>query len=239
MTHRLPREVSASVAAELDARADPETKAWWTRYLKGEARFRGVKMAGIRAVAGATNEKFALDDVPVDRLFDVTDGLFAQPVSEDKLCATLILAEHQLERLRTIDTRRLAGPLEHDLLADWNSCDWYCVKVLGPFIATEDIERRARAIARWRHAPLLWQRRAAAVAFVNLVSKPPLFDGLHELVVEVCEHNVADPTRWSQTSVGWVMRELAKQSPTTVDDFVSAHRMMMSNEAVRAATRNL
>jgi hypothetical protein len=121
VSDQLPEEVAAFVAAELDARADETTQTWWTRYLKDEATFRGVKMANTREVARVTNGRFALDDLPVERLFDVTDGLFAQPDTEDKLCATLILAEHQLERLRTIDTERLGRPLRRGLLAHWNS----------------------------------------------------------------------------------------------------------------------
>jgi 3-methyladenine DNA glycosylase AlkD len=71
------------------------------------------------------------------------------------------------------------------------------------------------------------------------VNKPPLFDGLHELVVEVCERNITDPTRWSQTCVGWVMRELTMQAPHTVKAFVAANADRMSTEAIKAAAKNL
>lgn len=231
--------VAAHVADELDERAIESTREWWTKYLKGEADFRGVKMADIRVVATRTNTSFGLDDCSVTELFDITDHLLSQPATEDKLCATLLLAEHHLDRLETSDVERLAGPLERDELADWNSCDWYCVKLLGPFIAEREAEHRGKAIAAWRDRPGLWQRRAAAVAFVNLVSKAPLFDEMHELVVGVCERNVEDPTRWSQTSVGWVLRELSRQNPAIVESFLARHGDRMSTEARKAAGKHL
>lgn len=233
------REVAAFVAEGLDEHATDSTKDWWTKYLKGEAEFRGVKMADTRAVANAANDRFGLDDLSVADLFEVTDHLFARPATEDKLCATLLLAEHHLERLETDDVERLGAPLERGELADWNSCDWYCVKLLGPFIAHCDVERRATAVAGWRDRPGLWQRRAAAVAFVNLVTKEPLFAGMQDLVVTVCERNVEDPTRWSQTSVGWVLRELSKQNPSIVESFLARHGEQMSTEARKAASKHL
>ena len=54
--------------------------------------------------------------------------------------------------------------------ACWNVCDWFCVKVLGSLVEMEG-EACARAIAGWRRAENLWQRRAAGVAFVNLVGR--------------------------------------------------------------------
>lgn len=234
-----PPEVASFVAEALAERAQQATSSWWTGYLKGEARFRGVKMADTRVVARAANDGFGLAGCDIDDVFAITDVLFAQPTTEDKLCATLLLAEHHLDRIRTDDVERLAGPLERDQLADWNSCDWYCVKLLGPFIALQDSEARATAVAMWRDQPSLWSRRAAAVAFVPLVTRPPLFDGMHDLVVAICERNVEDPTRWSQTSVGWVLRELSKRAPDVVATFVERNGARMSADARRAAVKHL
>ena len=49
---------------------------------------------------------------------------------------------------------------EQGHIADWNTCDWFCVRVLGP-LAEQQGEACARAIAAWKDAPTLWQRRAA------------------------------------------------------------------------------
>ena len=86
----------------------------------------------------------------------------------------------------------------------------------------------------------MWQRRAAAVSFVNLAPQGErYFDGFTDLLLTVCASNVADPARFSQTSVGWLLRELSSGEPTRVQDFVDEHRGSMSREALKAATARL
>lgn len=38
-----------ALQSDLDARATEKSRAFWTRYLKGDATFRGVPMAEVRA----------------------------------------------------------------------------------------------------------------------------------------------------------------------------------------------
>ena len=142
--------------------------------------------------------------------------------------------------MRAVHVDDLALPLRSGDVSDWNVCDWYCVKALGPFVvAGSDTEARARAIASWSHADGLWQRRAGAVAFVNhAASRPEIFDGFSALLLEVCETNASDGRRWSQTSVGWVLRELSRQEPEVVSEFLRTHPEL-STEAVRNAGKYL
>lgn len=223
----------------LAAHAATPTREWWERYLKGTARFRGVRMADIRRVVNRLVGEHGLADADAATWLAVARACFGQPLSEDKLGGVLLLAEHGLSTLRRRHVENLAAPLAAGHLADWNTCDWYCVKVLGPFVAAApDPESRARAVAGWRDAPVLWQRRAAAVAFVDLAGAAELFDGFTELLLDVCRTNVSDDTRWSQTSVGWLLRELSDRRPEDVQQFVDAHPQMRA-ESRRAATARL
>jgi 3-methyladenine DNA glycosylase AlkD len=86
-----------------------------------------------------------------------------------------------------------------------------------------DMQPMAEAVAEWRTAERLWQRRASAVAFVGLASQPEPYPGFRDLLFAVCSANAADPTRWSQTSVGWLLRELSDADPRRVEAFVDAH----------------
>ncbi len=228
------------VADDLDACADPGTREWWERYMKGEARFRGVKMADTRRVVRQLVNEHELTDASAERFLELALACLGQPDTEDKLAGVLLLAEHGLATLTIDHVDRLGTPLADGAIADWNVCDWYCVKVLGPFVAAgNDTESRARAIAGWKDAETLWQRRSAAVAFVYLApTEPELFPGFTDLLLDVSGANIADPTRWSQTSVGWLLRELSARSPNQVRDFVAAHPEM-SGEARRAATAKL
>ena len=236
--------VAQSFADDLDGllaeHADSERRAWWERYLKGEARFRGVQMADTRAAVQTLVVRYGIAEADARTFLEVAGSCFRRPDSEDKIAGALLLAEHGLDTLTIEHVGDLAAPLAADLLADWNTCDWYCVKVVGPFVAAgSDLEARARVVADWRQAPGLWQRRAAAVAFVGLAAAPAEpFDGFVELMLEICRTNTADPTRWSQTSVGWLLRELAHARPEQVLEFLEQHDEL-STEARRNARKHL
>jgi 3-methyladenine DNA glycosylase AlkD len=228
------------IADGLNSCADLRTKEWWERYMKGEARFRGVKMADTRRVVRQLVDEHGLADASAETFLALALACLEQPDTEDKLAGVLLLAEHGLNTLTIDHVDRLGAPLNDGAIANWNVCDWYCVKVLGPFVtAGSDIAPRARAIAGWTGEETLWQRRSAAVAFVYLApTEPELFPGFTELLLDVSAVNVADPTRWSQTSIGWLLRELSARSPDQVREFVAAHPEM-SGEARRAATARL
>lgn len=224
----------------LDRAAAVKTKDWWERYLKGQAVFRGVKMADTRRIVADLVGRHALDVTDDMTIVEHAGACFAQPWTEDKLAGVLLLAEHGLAALTMSNIDDLASPLATGQLADWNSVDWYCVKVLGPFlVAGQDVEARCRAVADWVHAETLWQRRAGAVAFAShAATEPELFDGFTDLLLDIAAVNVGDQTRWSQTSVGWLLRELAQRRPDLVISFVASHPDM-SKEATANALKHL
>lgn len=157
--------------------------------------------------------------------------LLRQKHSEDKLAGILMLQKLDLG-LR--DVRDLGALFERGHIADWSTCDWLCVKVLGPLIQRHG-RPMAEAIAEWRHSGNLWQRRAAGVAFVNIVKHGQYTD----LVLEVCAVTVRSPERFAQTGTGWVLRELSVAAPDRVAAFVRAHRQEFSAEGLRYATAKL
>lgn len=233
------RTIVRAIQSDLEPLAEEKTRVWWEKYLKGEASFRGVKMAGVRQVVAAAWTRHDLAAESAESLIDLARALMAEPDTEDKLAGVLLLTEHAMDHLAIEHVDTLGEPLADGSLADWNSVDWYCVKALASFlVAGHDVRKRAQAIAAWRDAETLWQRRAAAVAFVPHAPKPPPFKDFDALLLRVCRANVADPTRWSQTSVGWLLREMAHRVPDTVRAFVDEHPEM-STEARRNALKHL
>ena len=229
--------------ARLQAVAQEETRQWWTEYLKGAASFRGVPMPELRRIVDAWADDHSLvDDLDDRQLLDLTDTLLRQADTEDKLAAMLFIHERLLPagRLRWPPAlARWATLFEDGAIADWNACDWFCVKVLGPLIQ-RDGEACARAVAGWIDAEGLWQRRASTVAFANLVSlEEPVFPGLHELVLDNCRALIADPDRFAQTAAGWVLRELSRADPVAVAEFLDRHGVAMTAEARAKAKRHL
>ncbi len=166
--------------------------------------------------------------------------LFAELHAEDKLAGILVLAELLLDRLGAAEMPTLAQPFERGHIGEWSTCDWYCVKVLGRMLEKPDGRATADAIASWRNGGSLWQRRAAAVAFVRVARRGEVaMPWLVPLVLTVCATNARDPERFSQTSVGWVLRELSHAAPDAVSAFVDEHRELLSSEARNMATARL
>jgi 3-methyladenine DNA glycosylase AlkD len=231
----------AAIADQLAAAADEKTRVWWERYLKGAVPFRGVPMAGIRRIVHETWRTTGVDQEDPDVQIELALGQFAEPYSEDKIAGVLALSELLLDHVTVDHVPALAGPFERGHIEDWSTCDWYCVKVLGRFVERgADRQARAEAIGAWRDAQTLWQRRAAAVSFVNLAPQGERFyDGFTDLLLTVCRANVADPARFSQTSVGWLLRELSGADPDQVRAFLDEHGQSMCREARRAAAARL
>ncbi len=163
-----------------------------------------------------------------------------EPLSEDKLAGILILAEHLLDELGVEDLPAFRALLsEH--LCDWSSCDWFCVKVLGPMLArSPEPERIADELIEWTHSDDLWVRRAGLVAFVNLAPEGDAgLPRLSERILIGAERNATDERRFAQTSVGWVLRELSATEPAAVRRFLARHGDRLSAEARRAASAKL
>jgi 3-methyladenine DNA glycosylase AlkD len=229
------------LARRLDERADERTRSWWERYLKGAIEFRGVPMQGVREVVHAVWSDRGLDDRPREEQFEIVLVLFAQRYAEDKLAAILVLGERLIDDLTAADVPLLAEPFARGHIADWSTCDWYCMKVLARLLErAADAGAAADAIAAWKSAPGLWQRRAAAISFVTLARHGNArLPNLTTLILDVCSANVRDQARFSQTSVGWVLRELSRADPDAVTAFVDEHAAEMSAEARRMATAKI
>lgn len=235
-----PRAAATDLDRRLAAHGDPDKRAWWERYLKGEAAFHGVPIATVRRVVSEWYADHGLDRVPDEQFVAHLTAAVALPATENALAVYVLLQDHTLQRLDPArDLPTIARWFDDGSVADWNSCDWLCVRVLGPLVELHGADV-GRTIARWRDAPGLWRRRAAVVAFVNLVGRDPeVFPGARRLVLETCASNVADPQRFAQTGVGWVLRELSTVAPAAVTAFVDEHGDALSTEARRTATARL
>jgi 3-methyladenine DNA glycosylase AlkD len=219
--------------ADLAAHADGAKRAWWDRYLKGEARFRGVSTADIRRLAGAWWTSHDGEVLGPAEQLETCLALLRCPMTEDKLAGMLLLGERLIPAGRVACAPAVAhfGPLYAEgHLADWNAVDWFCVRVLGPLIERSGAPC-ARSIAAWVDAAVLWQRRSAVVAFVELARS----GAYAELIVETADRLVLDEERFAQTGVAWVMRELGTARPDLTEPFLQRHVDDMSPEARKQA----
>lgn len=228
----MPTSALSALQSALAAHADPVKKAWWERYLRGAMPFRGVPMATIRREVAAW--------APTEGQFDAALALLAEPLAEDKLAGILLLAEHVLPSGEPRGPDLLAAlvpSFDAGWVADWNTCDWLSVKVLHGLLLREG-PLLTPALASWSHGTTLWQRRAAVVAFVKLAPRGDAnWAGFTDSLLAACAINALDTARFSQTSVGWALRELSKAEPARVQAFVSSHPL--SKEAEKMALAKL
>jgi 3-methyladenine DNA glycosylase AlkD len=183
-------------------------------------------MAGIRrAVRASLRQGF--EEMDHAAKLSVALDWLAQPWSEDKLAGVLLIAEHLAPALDDADVTALAHPFQQGHIADWNVCDWMCVKAIHRFVTLADIaldRSRAEAVAAWCDAGSLWQRRAAVVSFVNVAARGEAnFAGFSDLLLEACAANIQVADRFAHTGPGWALRELSAAEPARVRGFVDAH----------------
>jgi 3-methyladenine DNA glycosylase AlkD len=227
----------------LDARVSHDRKTWWERYLKGVITFKGVRMSDIRAAL-----HLWIDDEQIETRCSLAEQkalaleLISEQVAELKLAGILYLQEVLLPR-GALDCRsdldRFADLFKAGHIADWNTCDWFCVKVLGS-LAEQQGEPCARAIAAWSKTDPLWQRRASGVAFVNLAKHgEENFAGFTGMLLAVCADTVQSDERFAQTGTGWVLRELSSAEPERVMDFIEQHAEDFTADGWRYLFRKL
>ena len=232
-----------SLQLRLDARATAATREWWTKYLRGAASFRGVKMGDVRKAVHALFEDERLGErLSVGQQKDLALMLLEEDYTEDKLAGVLFLQEILLPAGALdwhSDLPRFARLFDEGYIRDWNVCDWFCVKVLGPMVEQHG-EACARAISEWRGAQSVWQQRASVVAFVNLASKGDRnFPGFTEMVLDNCSYLLGSQERFAQTGVGWVLRELSRSDQGRVIAFVEATLDRFSREALKNTIKYL
>lgn len=234
-------DLLSALEARLDALATEKSRAFWERYLKGTVPFRGVPMASIRTAVHAWWREDGPSSLASPAQKALALSLFDGRFGEDKLAGTLTLQELLLEALTLEDVDELAALFERERIADWNTCDWFCVKVLGRLVA-RDLPSRAmaEAIAFWRGARTVWQRRAANVTFASLAKRGEgNFEGFTRLMLETCAVTVCSEERFAQTGVGWLLRELAETERAAVLAFTRRHLGAMSREGVRYVVERL
>ncbi len=121
---------------------------------------------------------------------------------------------------------------ERGLIADWNTCDWFCVRVLGPTIAAYR-SVCASAVAKWSTSQELWKARASVVGFVPVIAVPDH----HPLVLRSSAVLIRRDERFAKTAVGWILRDLSKYDSGKVAAFVDENLMYFSTESIRNALK--
>ncbi len=217
----------------LDRSSSRATKTWWERYLRRAIAFRGVGIPEIRSRLADWRSDHDLGSRPTADQFALALRLFEEPMAEDKLAGILYLQEYLYDEVPWRDALKRYGALfERGHIADWNTCDWFCVRVLGPTIAAHG-SPCASAVAKWSAAPELWKARASVVGFVPVIAAPDH----RALVLRSSAVLIRRDERFAKTAVGWILRDLSKHDPKRVTAFMDEHLVHFSAESIRNALK--
>lgn len=203
--------------------------------MKESAPFMGVKMPVIRTVLHQWYKENVEGILEFSEQLELALSLFDGEYTEEKLAGTLFLQEILLPSgvikcRRDID--RFAALFASGRIYDWNTCDWFCVKVLGPLIRENGLDC-ANRISRWRSAKNLWQARACLVPFVKVADNSVYYPD-----IEVsCRVLIRREERFAKTAVGWILRDISKYDVAFVRRVIEGNIKYFSFESLNNATK--
>jgi 3-methyladenine DNA glycosylase AlkD len=222
-----------SFQQQLDTAASAKTKTWWEGYMKHVIPFRGVGIPKIRSLLAEWRAKNGLADLGNQQELEIALEFFNGTFTEDKLTGILYVQDYLIQKF---DWKEILPHYEElylkKLIFDWNVCDWFCVRILGPGIPLFGMPY-ATALAIWKDSPYLWQARSALVPFIKVADQNvyyPLIERIGSTLIQRKE-------RFAKTAVGWVLRDISKYDSVFVSDFIGKHLEHFNREVLRNATK--
>jgi 3-methyladenine DNA glycosylase AlkD len=219
--------------ARLEKIASRKIKIWWERYLRNTIEFRGVNLVNIREELHKWYKSEKIDTLDDTQRLELAINFFNVNYTEDKLTGILFLQDYLY---KNIDWKILVPKFEKlftdNLIYDWNVCDWFCVRVLGPMIK-ENGMNCTKAISKWRNSKNVWQARASLIAFVGLTKEVKY----RKIILDSCGNLIKREERFAKTAVGWILRVLSKFDKKVVVSFLEDKIKYFSVESLSNTTK--
>jgi 3-methyladenine DNA glycosylase AlkD len=221
-------KLKENLKSQLAKLADKKTKDWWENYIKHNTKFRGVGIPKIREKLKEWHKKEEIEKLSLNEQLDLALSFFSEKYAEDKLAGILFLQYYLYNKFDwKLLLKKFEKLFKNGYVYDWNICDWFCVRVLGP-ILKENGMPCAKAISRWNNAKNVWQARCSVVAFANLTKQKEFTP----LLLKSCSVLIKRDERFAKTGVGWIMRELSKTDKKIVVDFITKNKKLFSKESL-------
>jgi len=214
-------EKSAALVKEIreycKAHADAQKAKKWERYFK-----EGYDAWGLLDKENPLwNEKQAewlekYRGLGVQGFMKAGELLFAGGKYEEGALAIRFLKARRAE----LDSKAfvLLGKWFESGIANWAHTDVLCAEVLVPLVTSGQVT--VNVLESWRASKHKFQRRASAVALLDLVKK----GGNIKQLVEFVRPMMSDGERVVQQGVGWFLREAWKKEPKPVETFLLEFR---------------
>lgn len=220
--------VAARISKELRSCADGVQALQLSRFFKtapgqyGEGdRFLGIKVPVTRSVVRKYWREATFDDVA---------ALARSPWHEERLAAFLLLVE-----LYRHGDRGAAAGVYLDLLDNANN--WDLVDLSAPYILGDWLyfnPDRRDILDRLAEDSCLWRQRVSIVSTLGLIRKGETDD-----TVRISARLLDHPHDLIHKAVGWMLREVGKQNPGVLTEFLDRYVPQMPRTTLRYAIERL
>ncbi|MEW6747330.1 MAG: DNA alkylation repair protein [Planctomycetota bacterium] len=221
-----PQLVARELIETLERHGDARSAAIAQSFFKERIRAFGLDAATERQIARQWVLKLAAVWTKREALL-LCDRLLRHSHVEAKIVGLLIL-EGFVRELTPVDLRRF----EKWLASGCNN--WAAVDTLAPNIVGPLLEAHPQAIpevVRWTKSPVMWVRRAAAVAFVKHARRGKYLDVAYRIARDLFR----DPEDLIHKATGWLLREAGKTDMRRLELFLVKHGSRIPRTALRYA----
>ena len=235
MTSTETKNLVHNLQLRLNKVASKKTRDWWERYIKHNTIFRGVGIPQIREEIKKWHKQEQIIKLPLEDQLNLALSFFAENHAEDKLAGVLLLQDYLYDKFDwKILIPKFENLFKNNYIYDWNVCDWFCVRVLGPMIKENGLPC-AEAITKWNTSKNVWQARSSLVAFANYTKHSEY----KLLMLGSCSKLIRREERFAKTAVGWILRELSKTDKKAVMAFIEKHARYFSKESLENGIKKL
>lgn len=220
----------ASVRHTLAAHADPVRAAGQRAYMKSELPYQGITMTTLRPLLRPLMADHRL--ATRDEWEGVIHALWDDATYREEWYAALAIARHRYYASWRLETESL-NLYEHLVRTGqwWDVCDEIAQHLLSPLLGAQRVVLEP-VMRQWSRDADLWIRRVAVQSQLALKA-----DTDPQLLADLIEPNLGDPTFWMRKAIGWSLREYSKVDPDWVRGFVAAHEGSMAGLSRREALR--
>ncbi len=214
----------ANLRAELKAKADPKKAKLLQGYFKtgkgeyGEGdMFLGIVVPETRKIAQKYKD-LELKDLKL---------LLKSRFHEERLAALLILV-HKYEKGSGADKKQIFNFYLKNTkyINNWDLVDLSAPKIIGDYL----LDKNRKILYKLAKSKNFWERRVAVLATFAFIKKSQLGEAL-----KIAEMLLNDKHDLVHKAVGWMLREVGKQSVKTLEKFLKTHYRKMPRTMLRYA----
>jgi 3-methyladenine DNA glycosylase AlkD len=224
---------AAGLAAEIEQRlreaGDPARAVATRAYLKSSMEFAGVGLPGLRGIVRALLPRRRA--LARDSLVPVVTELWARPLFECRLAASMLLGDHA-EALAPAD-----AALVERLIREAGT--WALVDELAPVVMGGMVERYPELTAvldRWATDEDFWVRRAALLSLLRPLRRG---EGDFDRFARYASMMLTEREFFIRKAIGWVLRDAGRRRPDLVAAWLEPRIGQVSGVTLREAVKPL